>query len=131
MNGTLIFFILAMILTLSHLWQRSIYFLGILFLLWLGFVISFYVPIKNSPATNNTDMFFMGFEILATYAFVLAYLIMKYVENTPIWRPLTYLQFKKAAEKQNLSKSIIYFVNTLLGLFFFGIIVFGFSQSLN
>lgn len=123
MNETLIFFILAMIVTLSHIWQKSIYLLGLVSLLWLGFLIGFMFPHKDTPIMSLQDKLVMGGEIICAFSFLLAFLVIKYVVNTPIWEPVTYSQFKKTAKNNELPKSVIYFVNSLLGLFFTGLIM--------
>lgn len=120
MNAALVFFVLATALTLSHLWQRSVRLLAAVSLLWVVFLMSLVLPLLEEGTW--LQILLKLIEIAAVAGLVIAYLTVKYVERTPIWRPPRYRRFVDKIE-QSGPPWLVPMVRLLGALFIVGLLV--------
>jgi hypothetical protein len=120
MNAALVFFVLAMALTLSHLWQRSVRLLASVSLLWIAFLMSFVLPLLEEGTWQQVVLKLI--EIAAVASLLVGFLIIKYVERAPIWRPPSWRRFVEKVE-QSGSTGLISLVRGLGAFFIIGLLV--------
>lgn len=121
-------FALSFAFTLSHLWLKKIYWLIVLYILWGYFFLEMILPFSDDA--KSIEKVVHGIEGVFTYLILVAFFLMKYVEGTPLWKPVGYSSFKeKSGLKENGQKYII-IVNTLLVLIFICFIIIIFEKYL-
>ena len=111
---TLLFLVAAMITTISHLWLKHLIYFILTNTLWLCFLLSFMFPLEMATID-------LAIDIASVFCLMLAFLIMHYVEKTPLWKISTYSSFKEAAKQSN--KFSIVLVNILISVFIVGLII--------
>ena len=123
-----IVFALSFAFTLSHLWLKKIYWLIVLYVFWGYFFLEMILPFSEDAIL--IEKVAHGIEGVFTYLILVVFFLMKYVEGTPLWKPVGYSSFKEKAGLKENGQSYIVIVKTLLVLIFICFIIILFEKYL-